>query len=51
MRPSLRTKHGRRLLIEVEGVAEGVQEAEEEVVEDSEEGEGGVGEGVRNVEG
>lgn len=47
MRPSLRIKHGRRLLIEVEEAVEGVQEAGEEEVGDLGEGEGEVGEGVR----
>lgn len=48
MRPSLRIKHGRRLLIEVEEVVEGVQEAGGEEVGDLGEGEGEVGEGVRD---
>lgn len=47
MRPSLRIKHGRRLLIEVEGAVEGVQEAGAEGVGDLGEGEAEVGEGVR----
>lgn len=51
MRPSLRTKQERRLLIEVEGAAEGVQEAGEEGVGDLGDGEGGVGEGVRKYGG
>lgn len=47
MRPSLRIKHGRRLLIEVEGAVEGVQEAGAEGVGDLGEGEAEAGEGVR----
>lgn len=46
--PSLRTKHGKRLPIEVEEVVEGVQEVEEEGAGGLEEGEVGVGEEVRN---
>lgn len=47
MRPSLRIKHGRRLLIEVEGAVEGVQEGGAEGVGDLGEGEVEVGEEAR----
>lgn len=47
MRPSLRIKHGRKLLIEVEGAVEGVQEGGAEGVGDLGEEEVEVEEGAR----